>query len=187
MLKLQVIIGSTRPGRIGDTVGKWFNEVAKQHSEFEVELIDLAEVNLPFLDEPSHPVMQDYTKDHTKAWSKRIAAADAYVFVTSEYNHGYPAPLKNAIDYLNLEWRNKPVGFVAYGGVAAGSRSVEQLRQVVAELHMVSVRDAVLIPYVNTAFNEDGSLKDAEAQGKVATALLDDLAWWGKALKTARG
>src|SRR3954466_1851448 len=115
MPKLQVIIASTRPGRVGLPVGRWFHDRAVKHGGFDVELVDLAEVNLPFMDEPHHPRLGRYEHQHTKDWSARIASGDAFVFVLPEYNYGITAPLKNAIDYLNREWAHKPVGLVSYG------------------------------------------------------------------------
>src|SRR5689334_4480755 len=119
-LKLQIVIASTRPGRVGAPVARWFHRRAEEHGGFDVELVDLAEVNLPLLDEPHHPRLRRYVHQHTQAWSARVEAADAFVFVTPEYNYGMPASLKNALDYLNQEWHYKPVGFVSYGGVSAG-------------------------------------------------------------------
>ena len=118
--KLLIIISSTRPGRIGLPVANWFLEQAAAHGGFELELVDLYELDLPLLDEPNHPRLRQYTKEHTRAWSETVDGADAVVFVTAEYNHSFTAALKNAIDYLHNEWRHKPLGFVSYGGVAAG-------------------------------------------------------------------
>jgi NAD(P)H-dependent FMN reductase len=185
-VKLLIIVGSTRPGRVGRTVADWFQGVAERHGGFEVELVDLKELDLPFLDEPKHPAIQEYTHAHTRAWSKQVDGADAFVLVTSEYNHGYPAPLKNALDYLNSEWRRKPVAFVSYGGIAAGARAVEQLRAVVSELHLADICDAVQIPFVNAAFDEEGRPMEAERLEKKARLVLDDLEWWAGALKAAR-
>jgi NAD(P)H-dependent FMN reductase len=128
MATLQIIIASTRPGRAGLPIGQWFHERALGHGGFDIDLVDLADLNLPFMDEPSHPRLRRYTHQHTRDWSARVEAADAFVFVTPEYNHGFNAPLKNAIDYLHDEWRHKPVGFVSYGGVAAGTRAVQMLK-----------------------------------------------------------
>src|ERR1700722_1138798 len=118
MPKLMIVIASTRPGRVGLPVGEWFHGRAREHAGFDVAMVDLAELELPLLDEASHPRLRQYTKQHTREWSAMVDDADAFVFVTSEYNHGYPAALKNAIDYLHHEWQYKPVGFVSYGGVA---------------------------------------------------------------------
>ena len=131
MPTLQIIIASTRPGRVGEPVADWFSARARQHGGFELDVVDLAELALPFMDEPNHPRLRRYEHQHTKDWSARVDAADAFVFVTPEYNHSYNAPLKNAIDYLHQEWEYKPVGFVSYGGVAAGTRAVQALKQVV--------------------------------------------------------
>lgn len=122
-LKLQVIIASTRPGRVGKPVGDWFVAQAKQDERFDVQVADLAEINLPFLDEPKHPAMQQYEHQHTRDWSARIAASDAFVFVEPEYNYGLCAPLKNALDFLFNEWAHKPAAIVSYGGVSAGLRA----------------------------------------------------------------
>ena len=132
---------------MGPSVAAWIHERTLAHGGFTVELIDLAEVNLPMFDEPKHPRLREYTHQHTKDWSARIERSDAIVFVTPEYNYGYPAAVKNAIDYLHEEWRDKPVGFVSYGGVAAGTRAVQQLKQVVTTLRMVPVVESVNIPF----------------------------------------
>ncbi len=127
MPHLQIVIASTRPGRVGDRFGRWFADEARTHGGFEVEVVDLAEVALPFFDEPHHPKLQRYQHEHTKAWSATVTRADAVVFVAPEYNHGYNAVLKNAIDFLHHEWGDKPAGFVSYGGVASGTRMVQAL------------------------------------------------------------
>jgi NAD(P)H-dependent FMN reductase len=139
MYNLKIITASTRPGRKGPALANWIFDVAKKHNEFSVELLDLAEINLPFLDEPSHPRLQKYTKEHTKKWSATIAAADAFIFVTPEYNYGYPASLKNALDFLFNEWAYKAVAFVSYGGIAGGTRCMQALKQVLTALNMVPV------------------------------------------------
>ena len=117
---LQVVTVSTRPGRIGGPIADWFIEAAREHGGFEVDPVDLAELDLPMMDEPNHPRLQQYTKDHTKAWAARVERADAFVFVSPEYNFGIAAPLKNALDYLQKEWAYKPASFVSYGGVSGG-------------------------------------------------------------------
>src|SRR5581483_12264670 len=124
---LQIFIASTRPGRVGLPVAEWFRGHADAHGGFAIDLVDLATLQLPFLDEPNHPRLRRYTKQHTMDWSARVDAADAFVFVMPEYNYGFNAPLKNAIDYLHHEWQYKPVGFVSYGGVAAGTRAVQMI------------------------------------------------------------
>jgi NAD(P)H-dependent FMN reductase len=173
---LQIVIASTRPGRVGLPVATWFAECATAHGGFEVDVIDLAQINLPFLDEPHHPKLRKYTKDHTKAWSARIERGDAYVFVTPEYNYGFNAVLKNAIDFLHNEWLNKPVGFVSYGGVAAGTRAMQMLKQVVTALKMLPVVEAVNIPFVAKLIGADGTVQPDETMEPAAKALLDELA-----------
>ena len=139
MLRVAVILGSTRPGRNGEAVAKWVYDVAKKRTDAEFEYVDIKDYELPLLDEPIPPSLGKYSKDHTKAWAAKIDSFDAFVFVTAEYNHGIPAALKNAIDFLFKEWNNKVAGFVGYGS-AGGVRSVEQLRLVMAELQVATVR-----------------------------------------------
>ncbi|MEP7026328.1 MAG: NAD(P)H-dependent oxidoreductase [Actinomycetota bacterium] len=183
--RLQIIIASTRPGRVGPSVAAWINERAIAHGGFDVELVDLAEVNLPMFDEPKHPRLREYTHQHTKDWSAIISRGDAYIFVVPEYNYGFNAAIKNAIDYLNFEWQHKPVGFVSYGGVAAGTRAVQMLKQVVTTLKMVPMFDAVNIPFVQQ-FLVDGKLQPNEIMEAAAITLLDELARWSGALQTLR-
>jgi NAD(P)H-dependent FMN reductase len=175
MPKLMIVIASTRPGRIGLPVGRWFIDQAVEHGAFEIDVADLAEVDLPLMDEPNHPRLQRYTQEHTRAWSERVDAADAFVFVTSEYNHGYPAPLKNAIDYLHNEWHDKPVGFVSYGGVAAGTRAMQQLKPVVSALKMVPLVEAVNIPFVAQFIDDDENIVANEVMEKAVVAMLNEL------------
>ncbi|HEX5922830.1 MAG TPA: NAD(P)H-dependent oxidoreductase [Baekduia sp.] len=175
MPKLHVILASTRPGRAGEPIADWFVERAVAHGAFEVELVDLAEVALPFMDEPNHPRLRRYTQEHTKAWSARVDSADAFVFVTPEYNYGLTAPLKNAIDYLHYEWQHKPVGFVSYGGVAAGTRAVQMLKQVVTTLKMLPLFEAVNIPFHTQLIDEEGALEANDVMVKAAAAMLDEL------------
>jgi NAD(P)H-dependent FMN reductase len=186
MPKLQIFIASTRPGRVGLPVAKWFVEQARQHGGFEIEVVDLAEVDLPFMDEPNHPAQRQYTKQHTLRWSALVDSADAFVFVMPEYNYGFSAPLKNAIDFLNWEWRYKPVGFVSYGGIAAGTRSVQMIKQVVTALKMVPLTEAVHIPFVRQFVNQDGQfLPNAELEAG-ADAMLAELQRWTVALQPLR-
>jgi NAD(P)H-dependent FMN reductase len=175
MPKLHVILASTRPGRAGEPIADWFVERAIAHGAFDVELVDLAEVALPFMDEPNHPRLRRYTHEHTKAWAARVDSADAFVFVTPEYNHGLTAPLKNAIDYLHFEWQHKPVGFVSYGGVAAGTRAVQMLKQVVTALKMLPLFEAVNIPFHTQFIDDEGALTANETMVKAADAMLDEL------------
>ena len=183
---LQVVVGSTRPGRVGLPVAQWFTSRAEAHGGFDVELVDLAQVNLPLLDEPHHPRLGRYEHEHTKAWSATVSRADAFVFVIPEYNYGFNAAIKNAIDYLHMEWQHKPVGFVSYGGVSAGTRAVQMLKQVVTTLKMVPVLDAVNIPFVAQFLDANGELQANEPMEQAATAMLDELARWTDALQSLR-
>src|SRR5450755_1366887 len=175
MPKLLTIIASTRPVRVGLPVGNWFMDRARAHGGFELELVDLRELDLPLLDEPNHPRLRQYTQAHTHAWSAIVDSADAVVMVTAEYNYGYPAALKNAIDYLHHEWRYKPVGFVSYGGVAAGTRAVQQLKQVVGALQLFPVASAVNIPFVTQFLDDDRVVQANDVMIQAATAMLDEL------------
>ncbi|MCW3066053.1 MAG: NADPH-dependent reductase [Solirubrobacterales bacterium] len=175
MPDLSIIIASTRPGRAGLPIGTWFAERARVHGGFDVRVIDLADVNLPMYDEPDHPRLRRYRNRHTKNWSATIEAADALVFVTPEYNHGYPASLKNAIDFLHEEWAYKPVGFVSYGGVAAGTRAVQQLEPVVCAVRMIPVVAAVNIPFHPQFLDDEGRVQANEIMEQAAVAVLDEL------------
>ena len=183
---LQIIIGSTRPGRVGPAVAAWFRDRAVADGRFDAELIDLAEVGLPLLDEPAHPRLQQYTHQHTKDWSATISRGDAYVFVTPEYNYGFTAATKNALDYLHHEWQHKPVGFVSYGGVAAGTRAVQMLKQVVTTLRMVPVFDSVNIPFVQQFLDPSGVFQPNDVLEEAATTMLGELARVSGALSSLR-
>lgn len=185
MVRLAVILGSTRPERNGEQVGKWFYSIAKQRSDAEVEYIDLRDVNLPFLDEPVPPSMAQYSHEHTKQWAKRVDSFDGFVLVTPEYNHSTSAALKNALDFVYAEWNNKAVGFVSYGS-AGGARAVEHLRLIAAELQMASVRNQVMLSLF-TDFENMSKFTPAPHQEKAATNLLDQLIAWSRAMKTLRG
>ncbi len=169
MIKIAIILGSTRPGRNGEAVAKWVYEVSQKRSDAEFELVDIKDFNLPLLDEPVPPSMGQYSKPHTKAWAAKIGEFDAYVFVTPEYNHGISGALKNAIDFLFAEWNNKAAGFVSYGG-ASGARAVEQLRLVLAEVQMATF----------SVFKPESHKEES------VNAMLDELIAWGGALKTLR-
>jgi NAD(P)H-dependent FMN reductase len=187
MRRLQIIIGSTRPGRIGLPVAEWFNGVAQKHGGFdEVRLVDLAEWNLPFMDEPHHPRLRRYEHQHTRDWSATIDEADAFVLVLPEYNYGYTAPLKNAIDYLHHEWAYKPVGLVSYGGVAAGARAAQMIKQVLTTLKMMPVPEAVQIPFVAQFLDDDRTIRPNDIMSAASVAMLDELARWSDALAALR-
>lgn len=184
--RLQIIIASTRPGRVGQAVGRWFEQRARGHGGFEVEVVDLLELDLPFMDEPNHPRLHDYTHRHTKEWSARVEAADAFAFVMPEYNHGFTAPLKNAIDYLNVEWQFKPVGLVSYGGVAAGTRAAQMLKPVLTVLKMTPLAEAVSIPFVAQFIDDDGEIVANETMEQSADAMLSELLRVSQALRPLR-
>jgi NAD(P)H-dependent FMN reductase len=183
---LLVIIGSTRPGRVGPAVADWIIERARARGDFEVRVADLAEQNLPIFDEPNHPRFGQYVHQHTKDWSAVVAPADAFVFVIPEYNYGFNAATKNAIDYLNKEWANKPAGIVSYGGIGAGTRATQMLKQVLTALRIMPVMDAVNIPFVANHLDEDRRLKPDEAMETAATAMLDEVSRWAAALRPLR-
>lgn len=183
-LKIAVIIGSTRPGSVGSKVSEWYMDQAKTVEGIDLDVINLNEEKLPFLDEPMPPAMGQYTHEHTKKWSAKIASYDAYVWITAEYNHSIPAALKNAIDYLFNEWANKPVALVSYGSMG-GVRAAEHLRQVAGELQMADIRLPIMIRDPWAMFDEKGEIKPELVFGKV-TDQLEQLKWWGDALKTAR-
>jgi NAD(P)H-dependent FMN reductase len=175
MPKLSVIIGSTRPGRIGLPVGQWFFEFAKSHGKFEVALVDLKELNLPLLDEPNHPRLADYVHEHTKAWSAIVKASDAFVFVA----------LLNAIDYLFHEWAYKAAGFVSYGGISGGMRSVHALKQPLGTLKVVPIPEAVTITFF-AQLMENGVFKGSDTLQKAGATMLDELLRWTDALAALR-
>lgn len=184
MVKLAIILGTTRPGRNGEAVANWFHEIAKQRRDASFELIDLRDINLPLLDEPMPPSLGQYSQEHTKRWAEKIAAFDGFVFVTPEYNHGSSAVLKNALDYLYAEWNNKAAGFVGYGS-AGGVRAVEQLRLVMGELQIADVRNQVMLSLF-TDFENMSQFKPASYHQKTANNMLDQLVMWSEALKTVR-
>jgi NAD(P)H-dependent FMN reductase len=183
---LRIIVGSTRPGRVGPAVADWIARRAEEHGGFDVEVTDLAELNLPMFNEPNHPRLRQYTHQHTKDWSALVDGSDAFVFVTPEYNYGFNAALKNAIDYLHGEWAHKAAGIVSYGGVAAGTRASQMLKQVLAYLKVVPVPEAVNIPFVRELIDEDGRLKPTETMESSATAMLDELLRWTGSLRQLR-
>src|SRR3989454_4839691 len=184
MLKIAVIIGSTRPGRVGESVAKWAYELAKKRTDAEFELVDIRDFNLPLLDEPVPPSMGQYSQPHTKTWAAKIGSFDGYVFVTPEYNHGISGALKNAIDFLFAEWNDKAAGFVSYGG-AGGARAVEQLRLVLAEVQIATVRNQVLLSMF-TDFENFSVFKPDPRHEKSVKAVFDQVIAWGGALKMLR-
>lgn len=184
--RLLVIIASTRPGRRGLPIGQWIVEAARDHGAFDIQLADLAEINLPFMDEPNHPSLGKYTHQHTWEWSAMVDGADAIVIVTPEYNYGFNAPLKNALDYLHREWQYKPVGLVSYGGVSSGLRSAQMLKQVLTTLNMMPLNEAAPISLQAATFDDDDHFQPTEQHQKAAVGMFDALLRWNGALKQLR-
>ncbi len=184
MSKIAVIIGSTRPGRVGEAVSKWIYEITKKRSDAYYELVDIRTFNLPLLDEPIPASMGQYSKPHTLAWSAKIAQFDAYVFVTPEYNHGTSGALKNAIDFIYKEWNNKVAGFVGYGSLN-GVRAVEHLRLVMAELKVATVRAQVGFS-LYTDFESFSVFKPNPRHESSVNTMLNEVLAWGGALKNLR-
>nr|WP_292273110.1 NAD(P)H-dependent oxidoreductase [Marinobacter sp.] len=181
---MAVIIGSTRPGRVGEAVARWVYDIAKQRGDAEFELVDIADFNLPLLDEPIPPSQGQYSQPHTIAWAEKVASFDAYVFVTPEYNHGTSGALKNALDFVYGEWNNKAAGFVGYGS-AGGARAVEQLRLVASELQIAHVRNQVMLSLF-ADFENFSVFKPHPRNEDSVNAMLDQLIAWGGALRTLR-
>ncbi len=190
MIKIKIILGSTRQNRFSDRPGSWISEEAKKKEGVEVELLDLRDYPMPFYNEPTSPSMikdGEYPSEIVRKWAAKIKEADAFIIVTPEYNHSISGILKNALDSIYSEWNNKPVGFVAYGGLG-GARVVEHLRGIVIELQMAPIRNAVHIPQHWNLFDEQGNLKQKAFDPFVsgADAMLNQLIWWAKALKSVR-
>ena len=184
---LEIVIASTREGRMGERVGRWFERVAREHAKFEIDVIDLADVDLPLVDEPMHPRLRQYKHDHTRDWSATIARADAFVFVSPEYNYGPPPSLVNALDYLVHEWAYKPVAFVSYGGVSGGTRGVQVTKQIVTALKMMPMVEAVNLPFFANHINkESGAFEPPAAQADAGRIMLDELMRWAHALQPLR-
>ena len=184
MVKIGIVVGSTRPGRKAEAVAKWVHGLASKRSDAQFEIVDIATFNLPLLDEPVPPSMGQYSKEHTKRWAAKVAEFDGYVFVTPEYNHATSGALKNAIDFLYAEWNNKAAGFVSYGS-ALGVRAVENLRLVMGELQVADVRQGVQLSLF-TDFENFAAFKPAAMHEKSVATMLDQLVAWSTALRTVR-
>lgn len=186
MIRVGIIVGSTRPGRKAEAVARWVEGLAKQRpaGEAEYEVVDIAEFNLPLLDEPVPPSQGKYSKPHTQAWAAKIASFDAFVFVTPEYNHATSGALKNAIDFLFAEWANKAAGFVGYGS-AGGARAVENLRLIMGEIQVAGVRNQVMLSLFDD-FENFTVFKPRAMHEKSVKGMLDQVIAWGKAMKTLR-
>jgi len=182
-----IILGSTREGRFSERPANWIHGIAKKRTDFTVELVDLRDYPMPFFNEPASPAWAPVTSVDAQRWAAKIATLDGLIVVSPEYNHGYSAVLKNALDYAYIEFDRKPIGFVGYGGVGA-ARAIEQLRLVAIELKMAPVRNAVNIGMVEFlgVWQQGKSLDDFPHLVQAAGSLLDDIAWWAKTLKAAR-
>lgn len=185
-LKLNVIVCSTRPGRVGMSIGQWFEGYAKAHGGFDVSFVDLADFNLPVFDEPHHPRMKKYEHAHTKAWSASVESADAFVFVTPEYNFGPPPSLVNAMNYLVLEWQNKVAGFVSYGGVSGGLRATQSEKLMMTSFKIMPLPEQVMIPMFPQHLDAEKRFTPNDIHEASAKTMLDELVRWAGALKAMR-
>jgi NAD(P)H-dependent FMN reductase len=180
-------VASVREGRAGPSIADWFTGVVERHGEFAPTRLDLRTIGLPLLEEPAHPRLQRYSQDTTKAWSAAVAAMDAFVFVTPEYNYGSPPALINALDHLFAEWHYKAVGFVSYGGVSGGLRSVQMTKLVATSLKMMPLPEAVALPFYTTFVDPgSGSFNGTDAHAKAGSVMLDELVRWTTALRVLR-
>lgn len=186
-LRLNVIICSTRPGRAGPKVATWFADEARGHGAFDVDLVDLADFDLPIFDEPKHPRLKDYQHEHTRRWSRSVAAADAFVFVTPEYNFFAPPGLVNAVTYLSAEWARKPAALVSYGGISGGLRAVQSEKLLLTSVNCMPIAQSLPVPMFVQMIGEDGAFRPTDAVKAGVKPLLDELAVWAAALKPTRG
>ena len=186
MYKLKIISSTVRPGRKGPVIAAWIAEAAKKTGNFEVEVIDLGEENLPLMNEANHPIQRKYEFDYTKRWSEKIDAADAFIFVTAEYDYGYPSPLRNALEYLVWEWAYKAAGIVSYGGVSAGTRAANSLKNDLSTLRMVPVAESVNIPFFTQFINDENEFVANENSEKAAETMLRELVRWTKGLQVVK-
>lgn len=186
MINLKIISSTVRPGRKGPIVAKWIAEQAKNHGSFNVEVLDLGEVKLPMMNEPKHPSLKQYEHEHTKKWSAKIAEADAFVFVTAEYDFNYPAPLRNALEYLVQEWAYKAAGIVSYGGVSAGTRAANNLKSDLSVFKIVPLTEMVNFPFFTENINDNQELEANEISQKAAKTMFNEIITWTKGLKVIR-
>ncbi len=187
MFNLKIITSTVRPGRKGPIIANWIAAQAQESGLFNTEVLELGEINLPVMNEPVHPAMKQYTLDHTKAWSTKIEEADAFIFVTAEYDYSYPAPLKNALEYLVQEWAIKPAAIVSYSiGAFAGVRAAKELKNDLLSLKCVSIAEMVNIPFLNEYVAEDGTFNPNEQIVKAAKTMLPQLNKWAKGLESIR-
>jgi len=186
MYNLKIITSTVRPGRKGPMVAAWIAEIARKHGEFNVGLLDLGDIKLPLMDEANHPTMQKYEHEHTKKWSASIEEADAFIFVTAEYDYNYPAPLRNALEYLFHEWGYKAAGIVSYGGISAGTRAANSLKADLSTFKIVPIYDAVNLPLFTQYINEEGQFEPSESAYKSADNMLKELLRWTRGLKVIK-
>jgi NAD(P)H-dependent FMN reductase len=186
MYNLKIITSTVRPGRKGPVIAKWIADLAKQNGNFNVEVIDLGEMNLPLMNEPNHPILKKYQYEYTKQWSAKIDEANAFVFVTAEYDHSYPSPLKNALEYLVQEWGYKPAGIVSYGGVSAGTRAAHMLAADLATMRIVPLTESVNFPFFQQNINDQNEFEANEISHKAADNMLKQLVRWAKGLKAIK-
>ncbi len=186
MYQLKIINSTIRPGRKGPVIVRWVEAMARKNESFEVDVLDLAEINLPLMNEPNHPSMQQYQHDHTKKWSARINEADAFIFVTGEYDFNYPAPLRNALEYLYNEWNYKAAGIVSYGGVSAGTRAANALKSDLSTFKVVPVYEMVNLPFFTRQISDEGIFVPNEENDKAARKMLQELLKWTKGLMHIR-
>lgn len=185
-MNLKIITSTNRDVSLGIKVADWIYDLAIKHSSFDVELLDLKVIDLPFTNEPNHPRLKNYQYEHTKKWSAMIESGDAFIIVLGEYNFGFPAPIKNAIDYLFQEWQDKTVAFVSYGGISAGLRSTQMLKQVISALNMMPISTQVNIPFFSNHINNEKQFVADEKIESSAKRMLQELHKWSVALATLR-
>lgn len=185
-LILKVILASTRPGRKGSAVANWIMDILISYPEVEIELLDLLEIDLPFLDEAAHPRLGQYRNEHTLYWSEKIDSADGFIIVTAEYNHVAPPTLQNALNFLHHEWSEKPVGFVSYGGVSGGTRAMDSLAATLTTLGMMPLPHAVNVPFFSQYIDEKNVFRPGDIQIKAAHQMIHHLMRWARALKQMR-
>jgi NAD(P)H-dependent FMN reductase len=186
MINLKIITSTVRPGRKGPVITRWIEDVARKHGAFTVEVLDLAVINLPLMNEANHPRLKKYEHEHTRNWSASVEEADAFIFVTAEYDFNYPAPLRNAIEYLYHEWTYKAAGIVSYGGVSAGTRATNALKADLASMKVVPIPEYVNIPFFTQHINDEDEFLAPEMSTKAAEAMLTELVRWSKGLKLIR-
>lgn len=186
MYKLKVINSTVRPGRKSPIIASWITSLVNEQGIFEAEFLDLGEINLPLMNEPNHPRLKQYQYEHSKNWSAKIDEADAFIFVTAEYDYNYPAPLRNAIEYLYNEWSFKAAGIVSYAGISAGTRAANSLKGDLSTVRVVPIPAGVPIPMFDQFINEEGEFVPNESTLRAADAMLKELLRWTKGLVAIR-